>query len=482
MDDRYFLYRIPEHLECYIDCGERKGSAMLPYEREDFRKVFPRGKFYLEKNGDTYVVANAAKGGVVKIFNTSQRKLLLSDCGVIGKTNEGRVLTSQWIDPASTFTPKENGFSVSGALHAVPAHKVFTPLRMILFRLLLLLFGWHSGLAYAIKGLIRKLLMLRSGRAECFFYRNVELHRDSVRILDILKCTGRTQFSALRLGGEFAVRYVPQSRYFQSCELHTNATPLTPDQLRILNDDGKIQIERHVDLTTGALVTPTVVPVLKGTMGLEYSEGRKSQRALTYRLRRRSEEVIAAIRTHAQGSPRDLLDVGPAEGKVLSRIQDAFPELRCIGLEYSQELIDACTDSRLHMIQGDALTPPFPDASFDIVTATAFIEHVADPQKLLKEIHRVLRPGGIVILTTPQPVFERIAVAIGHLPHEDHQETMTLMKLAEYLRKSDFGVIELRKFMVSPWGLPREQGIEGAMRKLGFSFLFLNQLAVGRKS
>jgi ubiquinone/menaquinone biosynthesis C-methylase UbiE len=43
---------------------------------------------------------------------------------------------------------------------------------------------------------------------------------------------------------------------------------------------------------------------------------------------------------------------------------------------------------------------PFPDASFDRVLSREVIEHVMDPQAMLSEIHRVLRPGGVAVVTT----------------------------------------------------------------------------------
>ncbi|MDA1208670.1 MAG: class I SAM-dependent methyltransferase [bacterium] len=479
--DRYFLYRIPEHLESYIDYGQRIGNAQLPYEREDFRKVFDLGRYYVQKKGDMYLLGNAAKGGVTKLFSVSEKKQLTSDCGVIGTLTNGDVVSSQWIDPDYRFVPKENGFSVSGALHVVPANKLFTPVKLIVFRVFLLVFGWHTGMAYRIKGLIRKLLMLKSGSSSALFYRDVELSDTHLRIADTIKITGKDQFASLQLGDEFFVRYVPQSRYFQSQEFDAVGVMLSPQQLKELNTERKIRIERSINLETGEHSEPAVLPVLVGTMGLEYSEGRKSRKALTYRLRRRADEVIRSIQTYHQGTPLTLLDLGPAEGKSLSYVQDVFPDIEMTGLEFSPELIDACTDSRLRMVEGDAMDPPFRPESFDIISATALIEHVESPINMLKKMHSLLRPGGLMIITTPDPFFERIAGAIGHLDDEAHQETMTTKTLDRYLREAGFEPVEVEKFMCWPWGLPGELGIESLMKKIGLRPLLLNQLAVGRK-
>lgn len=43
----------------------------------------------------------------------------------------------------------------------------------------------------------------------------------------------------------------------------------------------------------------------------------------------------------------------------------------------------------------------FPDNTFDVVTALAIIEHVHYPDKMLGEIYRVLKPGGVALFTTP---------------------------------------------------------------------------------
>lgn len=54
-----------------------------------------------------------------------------------------------------------------------------------------------------------------------------------------------------------------------------------------------------------------------------------------------------------------------------------------------------------HRVAGDVHRLPFTDAAFDVVTANMVIEHITDPPALFRELHRVLRPGGRLLIHTP---------------------------------------------------------------------------------
>lgn len=216
-------------------------------------------------------------------------------------------------------------------------------------------------------------------------------------------------------------------------------------------------------------------------MTKKYHLERKTKLAPRYRLKRRTHEVIEAIKKHHPSNIEAILDIGTADGLMLSKTKKEFPSTECIGLEYSKELIKACKDKNIKIIHGDAQNMPFKDGAFDVAIATALIEHVSQPMKMLRETYRILKPDGILIITTPNSFFEKIAELIGHIEKEIHQETFTLKKLKKYFRNANFQILETKRFMISPIGLPFELTIEKIFRFLKLDFILLNQLIVGQK-
>lgn len=57
--------------------------------------------------------------------------------------------------------------------------------------------------------------------------------------------------------------------------------------------------------------------------------------------------------------------------------------------------------SQHNYLQADGMNLPFADGSFDLVLTSEVIEHILEPAKMMREIYRVLSPGGKVVVTTP---------------------------------------------------------------------------------
>jgi hypothetical protein len=83
------------------------------------------------------------------------------------------------------------------------------------------------------------------------FRRTIHLEQGGLTVTDTLRRTGKLRVAGLMLGDEFAVRYVPQSRYFQAQELDLRGSVLTPEQVANLNRNGDLEVTRRVSVTDG---------------------------------------------------------------------------------------------------------------------------------------------------------------------------------------------------------------------------------------
>ncbi|MEW6185586.1 MAG: bifunctional demethylmenaquinone methyltransferase/2-methoxy-6-polyprenyl-1,4-benzoquinol methylase UbiE [Thermodesulfobacteriota bacterium] len=108
-----------------------------------------------------------------------------------------------------------------------------------------------------------------------------------------------------------------------------------------------------------------------------------------------------------------LLDLATGTGDIAIGAVAFHSQIRVVGLDFSWSMLKAASvkkksagiAERLSLIQGDALHLPFPAATFDAVTIGFGIRNMPDREKVIKEIVRILAPGGkihILELTAPQ--------------------------------------------------------------------------------
>jgi SAM-dependent methyltransferase len=112
-------------------------------------------------------------------------------------------------------------------------------------------------------------------------------------------------------------------------------------------------------------------------------------------------EKMRAIHRVAPDRPlATVLEVGGGRSGLSALL---FPEACVVNLDVDPTCAEAPCNRRprVRFVVGDATRLPFPDASFDAVTMFDVIEHVPDDAAALSEALRVLRPGGCLLLSTP---------------------------------------------------------------------------------
>jgi demethylmenaquinone methyltransferase/2-methoxy-6-polyprenyl-1,4-benzoquinol methylase len=120
------------------------------------------------------------------------------------------------------------------------------------------------------------------------------------------------------------------------------------------------------------------------------------------------------VATARRAAPRDVLDLATGSGDVAFALARGLaPGTAIVGMDFCQPMLDQAEAKKkaagaryLHIAfrQGDGLALPLADASFDAITISFGLRNLADRARGLREMRRVLRPGGrLVVLEFSQP-------------------------------------------------------------------------------
>lgn len=94
-----------------------------------------------------------------------------------------------------------------------------------------------------------------------------------------------------------------------------------------------------------------------------------------------------------------ILDVGCGSGYFLDVAKKKG--WKVYGTEFSDHQVDKCSKKRITMKQGEISADMFENEYFDIITSFEVLEHTNNPQQQIRQINKLLRPGGALYLTTP---------------------------------------------------------------------------------
>lgn len=110
----------------------------------------------------------------------------------------------------------------------------------------------------------------------------------------------------------------------------------------------------------------------------------------------------------AATGPRTMLDVGAGDGRWVGLLSRLSPNALVVGCEISHRRAVRMRAKGLRVVAARAEALPFRAGAFDLVTCIEVIEHTASPAATVDEMHRVLRPAGRLVLTTPNYPAKRL--------------------------------------------------------------------------
>lgn len=106
-----------------------------------------------------------------------------------------------------------------------------------------------------------------------------------------------------------------------------------------------------------------------------------------------------------------VLDAGTGTGIIPRNLNNKGNNF--VGIDISEKMLDQAkkmVDKKTKLIRADLELIPFKDNSIDVITCSEVIEHSPNPKKILKEFYRVLKPNGILVLTTWNKIWAPIDI------------------------------------------------------------------------
>jgi ubiquinone/menaquinone biosynthesis C-methylase UbiE len=140
-----------------------------------------------------------------------------------------------------------------------------------------------------------------------------------------------------------------------------------------------------------------------------------------------------------------FLDVGCGAGSFLALMK--YFNMDCHGVEPGKFDENFARKNNLKIKNCTLLEANFPDNYFDVITLNHVFEHVSGPTETLRELHRILKPGGTLILAVPQSdciaykIFGRYWVQLD-IPR--HLFTFSKKTIKEYAKKTEFKIEKVR--------------------------------------
>jgi ubiquinone/menaquinone biosynthesis C-methylase UbiE len=162
------------------------------------------------------------------------------------------------------------------------------------------------------------------------------------------------------------------------------------------------------------------------------------------------------MRRMLKGTSGRILDVGCGDGFFLEQL--LAMGFGCVGLDVSAQMIERCRrripSTRVELVCSTIQTYR-PDRLFDAVTCGETLEHINDDVDVLKHIHRVLKPGGMLVLTVPIDValWSEADVDAGHVRRYSKSEIFVK------LQKTGFAV---QRYTI--WGFPLTRALHFKIR------------------
>lgn len=146
-----------------------------------------------------------------------------------------------------------------------------------------------------------------------------------------------------------------------------------------------------------------------------------------------------------------ILDFGCGDGRYYHYFRKFFNERNIYGIEISKKRIENCREigwNNVFLIKNNQL--PFSSNMFDVINFMEVIEHIpkSEIDNILKELHRILKPNGKIIIGTPNYPIKRLGDYMGWIQGHRSNPSDDLTHITKYNFKSLYNLLNKYGYVV----------------------------------
>ena len=193
-------------------------------------------------------------------------------------------------------------------------------------------------------------------------------------------------------------------------------------------------------------------PVVK-----EYAtQARDYDRAWSFYIEATTQETLKRVPMSAEAK---VLDVGCGTGELLRRLRAKYPNAVLAGIDPVEEMLAVAKEklsAKEDLRIGYADSLPWPSASFDVVLSCNMFHYISHPIEALQEMGRVLRPGGVLVMTDwcDDYLACRLCNIYLRLTNRAFYKTYRQRECLELIRAAGYRDVTIERYKISwLWGL-----------------------------
>jgi 2-polyprenyl-3-methyl-5-hydroxy-6-metoxy-1,4-benzoquinol methylase len=196
--------------------------------------------------------------------------------------------------------------------------------------------------------------------------------------------------------------------------------------------------------------------------------------------------MVARVVQEHSASGGTLVDVGCGAGQLWSYVREQFA--RYVGVD-AVRYQDFPSAAEFHQVDLDTGMATLPDGCADVVAAVETIEHLENPRAFMRELTRLVKPGGWIIVTTPNQLsfLSLLTLVVKHrfsafqdVHYPAHLTALLEIDLRRITAECDLTNVQINyslqgRLVLTPWHYPR------FLARLFPRTLSDNLLLIGRK-